>query len=140
MNHAVAQLIVVRIEFLRQPFSRHPQRKAHMLVQRLHITQFNSTSLTKHLFLHLQALASDMHMPLNPFNRASLSLFLSETGFHFEQYADVGIVQLLELEGHPMFRAMESLMKDCIPFMSRASDVQHDGIAVSFCTQPSESQ
>ena len=75
MNHAVSQLVIVDIEFFRQLPSRCLQLETHVPTQLLHITQLIRNTLSKQSFWHLQALTSDVRLPLYPFNRATLILF-----------------------------------------------------------------
>ena len=72
LDHAIAQLIIPDVEFLRQLFPDRLQLVAHVQLQIANAVQFFRNSPSEQCARNLQTLAAHMRLPLNPFNGTAL--------------------------------------------------------------------
>ena len=72
LDHAIAQLIIPDVEFLRQLFPDRLQLVSHMQLQIANAVQFFCHSPSEQCVRNLQTLSAHMRLPLNPLNGTAL--------------------------------------------------------------------
>ena len=129
LNHPVAHLVVTHAVLLCQRAANGLQPIPHVPACRVFTVQFLLQPFAKVRLRHLKALAPHMRLPLHPFHRAAF-LFLNVYALPPDDFHDVAVVQLLQLEKQPVFDIVKALMHDRTIAVEFARGVQNDGVCL----------